>query len=193
MVTCEDFYEKFKNVGNFCQKSELTAKQIDHYIKYRERNKLDSYEINRCALSPLMAIEPNKEVHKKAIRELKKDCRKIGGRNITRRLMIEIINRANEKVNECDRLKSIPGYRSRMDGFQHEINSVSFDVRNSFDNLKSEIGIISNNDLMSMMINFCSSHKNEILEMKERMLESKQSEKSESDDGKDEIEVVKRT
>lgn len=169
MVTCEEFYEKFSRVGNFCQKSENTARQIDEYIAYRKKHKLGSYEINRCALYPMIVIEKNDVLHQKCLKELRATAKKIGGRKITRRHVLEIINRVNNEVEEGYRIVHIPGIRSRMNLFQHEIGNVGYDVREAFDKLKNEIGMKSNNDLMTAMINFCSNHRSEVEKIRDMM------------------------
>lgn len=186
MVTCEELYKIWERRGNFCQKSEMTAKQIDAYIDYRKRHKLESYQINRCALYPFMMIEDKQTLHLRALKELRKVAKKKGGKKITRRLSIEIINRVNEELEEGYRITSIPQVRSRLGGLQHEINNVSHEVREAFDRFKSEAGVKSNNDLIAVMINCCSTHKDEIKRHQD-MLEA---EKQKPDTS--EIEVVKR-
>ncbi len=194
MVTCEKMYEEWRRRGNFCQKSEETAKQIDKYIKYRERYRLESYEINRCALFPFIQIEDSEILHRESLKELKRRCKKIGGRNITRRLSIEIINSINEKIDIQYRIKSIPYVRTRMDGFQHEINNVSWEVRTAFDKLKDEIDIRSNNDIMTAMINYCSANPDSMTKIREMIEKARQTEESEYDNEvSDEIKMVKRT
>ena len=194
MVTCEDFYEKWENVGNFCHKSKMTAKQVEDYIKYRNRYKLKSYSINRCALYPFMMIEDKKVLHLNCLKELRRMAKKIGGTKITRRLSIEIINKMNDRMAIQDRITTIPTVRTWMDGFQHEINDVSWEVRTAFDKLKDEINIHSNNDIMIAMINYCSANPDSMTKIKEMMIAAKSTEESEPDvEETDGIKMVKRT
>lgn len=158
MVTCEDFYEKFEKVGNFCQKSEEIAKQIEKYIDYRKRNRLESYQVNRSALYPFMMIEDKKEFHKFALFNLRKKCKKIGGKNITRRLSIEIINMTNQLVSNNIKIDKIPSVRSKMGTFEHTIEGVSFDVRKDFDVFKESVGAKNNDEAIQILVSYCKNN-----------------------------------
>ncbi len=100
MVACTEMYRYWAKKGNFCGKSESVARQIEEHIEYVDKYKLEPYEINRNALRPFIVIEEYTMVHNKALNDLKKKCRKIGGRNITKRHSLEIIAKANSKVPE---------------------------------------------------------------------------------------------
>ncbi len=161
MVTCTDFYEKFEKVGNFCQKSENTAKQIEEYIDYKKRNRLKDVEINRCALFPLIKIEDKGMLHNECLKKVKKEVKRLGAKNITRRHIIEIINEVNLKVPITERIDNIPMVRSRMDGNQHAIEGLSHETREHFDNLKNEIHLRGNDEVMNTVLDFCDSMKKE--------------------------------
>ena len=156
MVTCNDFYEKFEIIGNFCHKSETTAKQIEDYISYRKRHNLGSFEINRCALYPFIMIEDKDVVHAKALNELMKRCRQNGGRSITRKIAIEIINKANNEVNARYKIREIPTVRSRMGTFEHAVDGISHETRNMFDGFKKDIDAGSNEETLSILIRYCN-------------------------------------
>ena len=156
MVTCNDFYEKFERIGNFCQKSETTAKQIEDYISYRKRHRLDSFEINRCALYPFIMIEDKDIVHADALKELRRRCKQSGGRSITRKVAIEIINKANNGVDLRYKIREIPTVRSRMGTFEHTVEGISRETRDMFDGLKKDIGADSNEETLLILIRYCN-------------------------------------
>ncbi len=156
MVTCNDFYQKFEIIGNFCHKSETTAKQIEDYISYRKRHNLESFEINRCALYPFIMIEDKDIVHAKALKALIKRCRQIGGRSVTRKIAIEIINKANSEVDARYKIKEIPTVRSRMGTFEHAVEGISHETRDMFDGFKKDIDAESNEDTLSILIRYCN-------------------------------------
>lgn len=156
MVTCNDFYEKFERIGNFCQKSETTAKQIEDYILYRKKHNLESFEINRCALYPFIMIEDKDIVHARALKELKKRCRQNGGRSITRKVAIEIINKANNDIDSRHKIREIPTVRARMGTFEHTVEGISRETRDIFDGFKKDIGAESNEETLSILIRYCN-------------------------------------
>ncbi len=156
MVRCEDFYKQFKKRGNFCGKSEVVAKKVEDYIEYVDRNKIGTYKISNSALEPFMNIEFVKEgfVHRRALRELKDRIKKkrFLPEKITRRISIEIINKANMSVGDAYKLEGIPGIRSRMGEHEHEIGNVGYNTRTVFDIFKKDIGVMSNDDAMSILL-----------------------------------------
>jgi hypothetical protein len=156
MVTCNDFYEKFERIGNFCQKSETTAKQIEDYISYRKRHNLESFEINRCALYPFIMIEDKDIVHAKALKELRRRCKQNGGRSVTRKVAIEIINKANNEVNARYKIREIPTVRSRMGTFEHTVEGISHETRDMFDGFKKDIAAENNEETLSILIRYCN-------------------------------------
>lgn len=189
MVRCEQFYEYWEKKGNFCNKSENVVKQIEEYIDYVKRNKIVEYggfRISNCALDPFINIENEKngKVHKFAIRELKSLIRKdkIKPEKITRRVSIELINKANLKVEEGYKLKKIPNIRSRMGEFEHEINEVGFEVRNMFDAFKNDIGAKNNNEALKIMLEACVRDIEGVRQIKEELDKKKEY---------DDVEVVK--
>jgi len=76
MVRCDEFYEKWKRCGNFCEKHPRTADQIDQYLTLVEESKKtlgdDSASamerISERALRPLIA-EKNPEIRSDAIKK----------------------------------------------------------------------------------------------------------------------------
>jgi len=184
MVRCEEFYKYFEKKGNFCGKSEGIVKQVESYIAYVKRNKMKEfggYKISNSALDPFMSIEDVKDgkVHTLAIKELKSMIRKrrIFPEDVTRRIGIEIINNANNKVADPYKLDRIPNIRSRMGSFEHEIGEVGFEAKNMFDTLKNDIGAKSNNDAMNIMLELCVRNVGEIRKIKEELDAKTESEK----------------
>lgn len=181
MVRCEEFYKYFEKKGNFCGKSEMVVKKVEEYIDYVKRNKVGGYKISNCALDPFISIEFVKDgrVHTAALKNLKALMKKgkILPEKITRRMSIELINTANIKVGDVYRLDSIPGIRSRMRGFEHEIGEVEHEVRNTFDALKKEIGAKNNNDAMRVMLEVCIRNPDNMRDIKEEMDKMVESEK----------------
>ena len=176
MVRCEEFYKYFEKKGNFCGKSEVVVKKVEEYIDYVKRNKIDivgGYKVSNCALDPFISIEFVKDgrVHAVAIKDLKNLLKKgkILPEKVTRRISIELINTANNKVGETYKLGNIPGIRSRMRGFEHEIGEVEHDVRNTFDAIKRDIGAKNNNDAMKIVLELCIRNPDEIRKIKEEM------------------------
>lgn len=159
MVRCEEFYKWFEKKGNFCGKSEAVAKKVEEYIEYVKRNDIGTYKISNCALDPFMSIEFTRDgkVHRTALRELKSMIKrsKIAPDKITRRISIEIINNANNKVGEGYKIESIPGIRSRMRGNEHEVGDISYENREMFDSFKRDIGVKNNNDALRIMMEAC--------------------------------------
>ena len=173
MVRCEEFYKYFEKKGNFCGKSEVVVKKVEEYIDYVKRNKVGGYKISNCALDPFISIEFVRDgrVHTIALKNLKNLLKKgkILPEKVTRRMSIELINTANIKVGNTHRLENIPGIRSRMRGFEHEIGEVEHEVRNTFDTLKKDIGAKNNNDAMKVMLELCIRNPEEIRKIKEEM------------------------
>ena len=176
MVRCEEFYEYFERKGNFCGKSEGVVKQVETYIDYVKRRKLrdfGGYKISNSALDPFISIEEIKDgrVHDLALKELKRLIRrrKISPEHTTRRMSIEIINAANNTVEEAYKLDRIPNIRSSMGAFEHEIGEVGFEVKEMFEALKNDIGAKNNNELMRVMLEMCIKSPEDIRKIKENM------------------------
>lgn len=181
MVRCEEFYKYFEKKGNFCGKSEMVVKKVEEYIDYVKRNRVGGYKISNCALDPFINIEFVKDgrVHIVALKNLKALMKKgkILPEKITRRMSIELINTANNKVEDAYKLDSIPGIRSRMRGFEHEISEVEHDVKNTFDALKKDIGAKNNNDAMKVMLEMCVRNPDITRNIKEEIDKMEESEK----------------
>lgn len=176
MVRCEEFYEYFEKKGNFCGKSKGVVRQVEHYIDYVKRNKMrdyGGYKISNSALDPFMSIEVIKEgkVHSAAIRELRRMIRKgiIYPERVTRRISIEIINRANGKVEEAYKLNRIPNIRSRMGEFEHEIGDIGFEVKSMFDDFKEDIGAKNNNEVLKIMLELSVRNMENVRKIKEEL------------------------
>lgn len=173
MVRCEEFYKYFEKKGNFCGKSEVVVKKVEEYIDYVKRNKIGGYKISNCALDPFISIEFVKDgrVHIVALKNLKDLMKKgkILPEKITRRMSIELINTANNKVGDAYKLENIPGIRSRMRGYEHEIGEVEHDIRNTFDALKKDIGAKNNNEAMKVMLEMCIRNPDGVRGIKEEM------------------------
>lgn len=173
MVRCEEFYKYFEKKGNFCGKSEVVVKKVEEYIDYVKRNKVGGYKISNCALDPFISIEFIKDgrVHDTALKDLKALMKKgkILPEKITRRMSIELINTANNKVGDIYKLDSIPGIRSRIRGYEHEIGEVEHEVRNTFDAIKKDIGAKNNNEVMKVMLEMCIRNPNDMRSIKEEM------------------------
>ena len=173
MVRCEEFYKYFEKKGNFCGKSEVVVKKVEEYIDYVKRNRVGGYKISNCALDPFISVEFVKDgrVHANALKELKNLIKKgkILPEKITRRMSIELVNKANEKVGDVYKLQNIPGVRSRMRGYEHEIGEISHEVRDTFDSLKKDIGAKNNNDAMKVMLELCIRNPDEIRKIKEEI------------------------
>lgn len=159
MVRCEEFYKYFEKRGNFCRKSDMVVKKVEEYIDYVKRNKIGGFRISNCALDPFINIEDVKDgkVHDIALRELKGVLKrgKIAPEKVTRRITIEIINRANNQVGDQHKLDHIPNIRKRMDQYEHDIGNVEYDVRNTFDEIKNNIGLKNNNQAMKVILELC--------------------------------------
>lgn len=181
MVRCEEFYKYFEKKGNFCGKSEVVVKKVEEYIDYVKRNKVGGYKISNCALDPFISIEFVKDgrVHDVALRALKALLKKgkILPEKITRRMSIELINTANNKVGDIYELDNIPGIRSRMRGYEHDIRELEHEVRNTFDALKKDIGTKNNNDTMRVMLEVCVRNPDIMRSIKEEMDKMVESEK----------------
>lgn len=173
MVRCEQFYEYWEKKGNFCGKSEMVAKKVEEYIEYVKRNKIGTFKISHCALDPFINIEDvkNGRVHAIAVRELKSllNKEKVRPEKITRRISIELINKANNKVGETFKLSHIPNIRSRMRDFEHDIDGIGYDIRSNFDALKKDLGMKNNNDAMRIMLELCVRNPDEMRKIKEEM------------------------
>jgi hypothetical protein len=176
MVRCEEFYKYFEKKGNFCGKSDGIVKQVESYIDYVKRHKLrefGGYKISNSALDPFMSIENvnNGKVHALALKELRNMIRRnrILPENITRRISIEIINSANSQVADGYKLQRIPNIRSRMGEFEHDIGEISFDVREMFDALKSDIGAKNNNEAVRIMLEMCVRNIGEAAKIKDEL------------------------
>ncbi len=189
MVTCPDLYSRWKKYGNFCHKSHPIAHEIEAYINYVERQRLEAYEINRCALKPFISIERYIRLHKTAMADLKQMCLKIGGKNITRRLSIEIINRANEKIPPSYRIKAIPGVRSRMDMNYHSIEAISWETRQRFNQLRNILGK-DNDVLISAMIDYCTKNASNIEELITAKKEYKKDDEQKQEDNDNDILII---
>ncbi len=176
MVRCEEFYEYFDRKGNFCGKSDGVVKQVETYIDYVKRRKLrdfGGYKISNSALDPFISIEDMKDgkVHDLALKELKRLIRrrKIMPEHTTRRMSIEIINAANNQVEQQYKLDRIPNIRSRMGEFEHEIGEVGFEVKQIFDAFKEDIGVKNNNELMAIMLEMCIKNPEDTRKIKEEL------------------------
>lgn len=176
MVRCEDFYKYFERKGNFCGKSENVVKKVEDYIAYVKRHRLmefSGYRISNAALDPFISVENMKDgkVHDLALKELKRLIRKrkILPEKVTRRISIEIINGANNKIEEEYKLERIPNIRSRMGDFEHEIGQIGFEVRNMFDTLKNDIGAKNNNEVMKVMLELSIRNANDLRKIKEEL------------------------
>ena len=174
MTRCEEFYKYFERKGNFCGKSDTVVMQVENYIDYIKRYKLrdyGGYKISNSALDPFMNVESVKDgkVHNLALKDLRNMIRKgrILPEKVTRRISIEIINGANNRVSDEFKLNKIPNIRSRMGDFEHEIGQVGFEVRNMFDALKDEIGAKNNNEVMKIMLELCIKNVNDARKIKE--------------------------
>lgn len=174
MVRCEQFYEHWERRGNFCNKSDLVAKKVEDYINYVKRNKLmdyGGYRISNCALDPFMNIEHIRsgKVHSVALRDLKNVIRKekVLPEKVTRRVSVEIINKANNKVNIIHRLDHIPNIRSKIGEHEHEISEIGFEIRNMFDEFKKDIGAKNNNEALKVMLELCVKNPDEARKIKE--------------------------
>lgn len=180
MVRCEEFYKYFEKKGNFCGKSEVVVKKVEEYIDYVKRNKIGGYRISNCALDPFISIEFVKDgrVHAIALRDLKTLMRKgkVLPEKITRRVSIELINIANNKVGNTFKLDNIPGIRSRIRGYEHEISEVDHDVRDTFDALKKDIGAKNNNETMKVMLEMCIRDPDGMKKIKEEMSKMEETE-----------------
>lgn len=184
MVRCEQFYEYWEKKGNFCHKSEVTAKKVDEYIKYVKRNKLLDYggfKISHCALDPFISIENIKGglVHKVALRDLKISIRKqkVVPEEITRRISIEIINKANNKVDVGMKLDKIPNIRNRMGEHEHEIGEIGYEVRNIFDQFKKDIGV-NNNKALNILLEVGIRNPEEVRKIKDEIENKKESDEN---------------
>lgn len=181
MVRCEEFYKYFEKKGNFCGKSEVVVKKVEEYIDYVKRNKVGGYKVSNCALDPFISIEFVKDgrVHDLALKNLKTLMKKgrILPEKVTRRISIELINTANIKVGDVYKLDNIPGVRSRMRGYEHEIGEVEHGVRNTFDTLKKDIGAKNNNDAMRVILEVCVRNPDTMRSIKEDMDRMEESEK----------------
>jgi hypothetical protein len=75
MVRCDEFYEKWKRCGNFCEKHPRTAEQIDEYLSFIEQleedERMDFAQIPEATLRPLIN-EQDPVVREKAIESIKK-------------------------------------------------------------------------------------------------------------------------
>jgi len=176
MVRCEDFYKYFERKGNFCGKSENVVKKVEDYIDYVKRNKLrefSGYRISNSALDPFISIEDMKDgkVHDLALKELKKLLRKgkLLSEKVTRRVSIELINSANNKVAEEYKLEHIPNIRSRMGEFEHEIGEIGYEVKEMFDAFKTDIDTKNNNDVLKIMLEWCIKNPEEIRKLRDKL------------------------
>jgi hypothetical protein len=173
MVRCEDFYKYYEKRGNFCGKSDTVVKKVEDYIDYVRRHKLrdfSGYKISNSALDPFISIEHINHgmVHKLALKELKRLIRKrqLLPEKITRRVSIEIINEANNKVEDGYKLDHIPNIRNRMGEFEHEIGEIGFEVREMFTAVKNDIGAKNNNEVMKIMLELCIKNSDELIKIK---------------------------
>ena len=185
MVRCEQFYEYWERKGNFCGKSEMVAKKVEEYIDYVKRTKLLEYsgfKISHCALDPFISIEKIKsgKVHSVALKDLKSLIRKekVLPEKITRRISVEIINKANNKVDIGYQLNNIPNIRSRMRDHEHAIDSVGFEVRNMFDELKKDVGAKNNNEALKVMLEWCIRNPDGVRKIKEELDSKEENEKN---------------
>jgi hypothetical protein len=181
MVRCEEFYRYFEKKGNFCGKSEVVVKKVEEYIDYVKRNKVGGFKISNCALDPFISIEFLKEgrVHTAALKDLKVLLKKgkVLPEKITRRMSIELINTANNKVGDAYKLDNIPGIRTRMRGYEHEIGEVEHEVRNTFDAIKKDIGAKNNNEAMKIMLELCIRNPEAVRTIKEDIIKMEEDEK----------------
>ena len=171
MVRCAEFYKRFEKKGNFCNKSDVVVRKIEDYIDYvkRKLKNYDGYLISSCAIEPLKNIEELKDgkVHDLALNRLKETMKigKIRPERVTRRVVIELINNVNNKVSEDYKLTRIPGVRSKIGEYEHEIGEVGYRTRNMFDELKKQLGT-NNNDTMKVMIEMCVRNINDAVVVK---------------------------
>lgn len=177
MVRCKEFYEHFEKKGNFCEKSECVVRQVEHYIDYIRRRKLKDfggYRISNAALDPLISIEDinSGKVHELALKELKRLIRrrKVMPEDVTRRIVVELINEANSRVEDIYQLKNIPNIRSKIGEFEHDIGEIGFEARNTFDELKKDIGAKNNNELVRIMLEICIRNPEEMMKIKEELV-----------------------
>lgn len=173
MVRCEEFYRVFEKKGNFCNKSDVVVKKVEEYIAYIRRNNMGTYKISNCALDPFINIEFINEgmVHRRAVRDLKNLIKKgkILPEKITRRMSIEIINKANTNTADAYKLVRIPGIRARMGELEHDIGNISHETRNMFDGIKTDIGIKNNEHALRIMMECCIRNPNDIRKIKEEI------------------------
>lgn len=169
MTSCEKLYEYWQKRGNFCGKSDDTAKKIDEFIAYRRRNRLEASGINRTAMYPLQSIEDSAVIHLRCVKEIKKLLKKVKGVNITRRMVIEIINRVNNDLSPENRITHIPNVRVRMEGNQHAIEGLSWETREQFDKLKSVLGEKSNDVSLSIIFEYLKGKTEKLQELEKAM------------------------
>ena len=161
MVRCTQFYEEFDKKGNFCRKSKNIVRKVESYIEYMKRNRFGDFVISSNAIEPFIKIEHlnNGAVHKYALKKLREKIRKVGASKITRRISIEIINKANSMVPENDKITSIPDVRVAMGSFEHTIEGIEHETREKFDEFKRIIDIKDNNQVTKIMLDYCLTEK----------------------------------
>ncbi len=169
MSSCEKLYEYWQKVGNFCGKSENTAKVIDEYIKYRRRHRLEASGINRTAMYPLLQIEDKTYLHQKCLKSLRSLLKKVGGRNITRRMIIELINNVNNTIPSSEKITHIPGVRAKMEGNQHAIEGLSWETKEEFKRFKSLFGEKTNDVSLRIIFEYLKDKTDSLVEFEERM------------------------
>lgn len=169
MSSCEKLYEYWQKVGNFCGKSENTAKVIDEYIKYRRRHRLEASGINRTAMYPLLQIEDRTYLHQKCMKSLRSLLKKVSGKNITRRMVIELINNVNNTVPSNERITHIPGVRAKMEGNQHAIEGLSWETKEDFKRLKSLFGEKTNDVSLRILFEYVKDKNEDLLELERKM------------------------
>lgn len=134
-MKCKEFYKKFERDGNFCEKNPNSARQIEHYIDYCSRHDIEKGSINISALQPLINIE-GEMVHDMVLTSLKQRLEKeLRPKDVTRKLMFEIIKNCNK----------------------HNIRDISYETKKLYNELKQKSGINTNDEIVKLMILYCSS------------------------------------
>jgi hypothetical protein len=166
MVRCKEFYKRFSTHGNFCEKSPILAKQIERYIDYCKRHDIEDMDVNQNALTPLMSIE-GEMVHDMSLTELKSRLEgRLRAKDVTRKLVIEIIKTQNDKVNKGDsrRLVYIPNANDDALRYGLSIRDIRYRTRELFNELKNYSGLKTNDEFVHMMLLYCDENKNDFME-----------------------------
>jgi hypothetical protein len=133
------------------------------YVDYRNRNGLGEYNINFNALDPFMKIE-GEMVHDMALKILKKRIdRGLKPEKVTRRLSVEIIRKANDKVAEGDKLDSLTGLENRF-GKESAIYGITETTHKEYYKLREQSEYESNESFIKAMLKFCSDRLGDFIE-----------------------------